>query len=85
MFAIGLGPTVVTSPVDASSVPYGDTLLRYVGAVGDDANPATDPCQGVSIPGGDYSCGNYYFSSDGAGLNAVFQQIASRVFTRLAK
>lgn len=85
MFAIGLGPTVVTSPLDASSVPYGDTLLRYVGAVGDDANPATDPCLGVTYPGTDYSCGNYYFSSTGSGLNAVFQQIASRVFTRLAK
>ncbi len=85
MFAIGLGPTVVTSPVDGSGVAYGDTLLRYVGAVGDDGDPGTDPCSTVTYPGTDYNCGNYYFSSTGSGLNAVFQQIASRVFTRLAK
>ena len=85
MFAIGLGPTVVTSPLDGSGVAYGDTLLRYVGAVGDDGDPATDPCSSVTYPGSDYNCGNYYFSSTGTGLTSVFKQIASRVFTRLTK
>jgi len=85
MFAIGLGDTVVNAPLDSGGNPYGDTLLRYVGAVGDDGDPSTDPCTSVAINGAGYSCGNYYFSASGAGLNSVFQQIASRVFTRLAK
>ncbi len=92
MFAIGMGRTVVndftppkTSFSDDNGVPYGDAFLRYAGAVGDDGDPSTDPCAGVPINASGYSCGNYYFSSSGSGLDAVFNQIASRVFTRLAK
>jgi hypothetical protein len=68
----------------------GDALLRYIAAVGDDGNPETDPCSGVALSdppltsGNDsYSCGNYFFSEFGTGLNAVFESIASRIFTRI--
>lgn len=30
-----------------------------------------------------YNCGNYYFTEFGSGLNAVFESIASRIFTRI--
>lgn len=31
------------------------------------------------------SCGNYFSATDGAALEAVFNQIASRLFTRLSQ
>jgi Flp pilus assembly protein TadG len=85
MFGIGLGGTVVGNPVDSGGVSFGDTLLRYIGAVGDDGNPATDPCSGVAKNSGGYDCGNYYFTPNGAGLDNVFTQIASRIYTRLTR
>ena len=95
IFAIGLGKSVVentTTPRDA-----GDSLLKYVANVGLDGDPdptppggTTDPCYGIPAPSltsgnDDYSCGNYYFSESGTGLNAVFEAIASRIFTRLTQ
>ena len=73
IFAIGLG--------NASANPDGGALLRYIAAVGDDGDPATDPCQGIT----DYNewCGNYYHSPTGSELDQVFADIASRLFTRL--
>lgn len=85
MFGIGLGGTVVGNPVDAGGASFGDTLLRYIGAVGDDGNPATDPCSGTAKDTGGYDCGNYYFTPDGVGLDNVFTQIASRIYTRLTR
>jgi hypothetical protein len=96
IFAIGLGRSVVENP---SSVPEdaGDSLLKYVANVGLDGDPdptppggTTDPCFGIPAPSltegnDDYSCGNYYFSESGTGLNAVFEAIASRIFTRLTQ
>jgi hypothetical protein len=89
IYAIGLGRLVVNfsfGPADA-----GDSTLRYIAAVGDDGDATTDPCLGVSVPspltaGNDsYNCGNYYFSEFGTGLTAVFDSIASRLFTRLTQ
>lgn len=85
MFGIGLGSTVVGNPVDSGGTPFGDTLLRYVGAVGDDGNPASDPCSSVTLNAAGYNCGNYYFTPNGSGLDMVFTQIASRIYTRLTK
>ncbi len=80
IFSIGLGNLVLkVKPPDTK--PAGGALLRYVAAVGDDGDPTTDPCAGIS----DYRqwCGNYYFSPTGSGLDRVFEDIASRLFTRL--
>ena len=88
MFAIGLSQTVINSKdTNSPAIPYGDRFLRYVGAVGDDGDPATDACSAIAYPTttDDYDCGNYYFSEYGTGLDAVFQQIASRVFTRITR
>lgn len=81
IFTIGLGPDVLRNNGEVNNLPYGASLLRYVAAVGDDGNPATDPCQDES----DFTqwCGNYYYSPSGAELNRVFEAIASRIFTRI--
>ena len=44
--------------------------------------PTTDPFCSPD-PGIATSCGNYYFSPDGSGLVQVFEDIASRIFTRI--
>jgi hypothetical protein len=93
MFAVGLGQEVETP--DNDGVPYGDALLRYVATAGIDYTAADpNPCSTALVPypskGGDgkyhtYSCGNYFFSESGTDLLTIFDQIASRVFTRIAK
>lgn len=82
IFSIGLGPSILGLDVDQSA-PYGGYMLRYIAAVGDDGDPATDLCAGI----GDYTqnCGNYYYAAAGANLSDVFEAIASRIFTRLTK
>jgi hypothetical protein len=81
IFSIGLGEDV-TSYAEGGDPDQGEKLMRYVAAVGDDGDPATDPC--ASTPSGD-DCGNYYFVLDPSGgqLLAVFEAIASRIFTRI--
>jgi Flp pilus assembly protein TadG len=90
IYAIGLGQQVVAGS-DGGDVDAGDRLLRYIAAAGDDGDPETDPCSAVAVPNLDplqndsYNCGNYFFSEFGTGLTAVFESIASRIFTRLTK
>ena len=87
IFTIGLGEGVIDTSNEVSGLPYGTALLRYIGAVGDDGDPATDPCIPYWEDAADWEewCGNYYFSPEGNQLSAVFQDIASRVFTRLTR
>jgi Flp pilus assembly protein TadG len=82
IFTIGLG-NQVTDVTDTAGVPYGAALLRFIAAVGDDGNPATDPCLGIS----DYtvSCGNYFWAEHGTNLQKIFSAIYSRIFTRLTE
>ncbi len=82
IFTIGLGSLVTDNPDDISEPRAGEFFLRYAAAAGDDGNPATDPCN--PDPGKGKSCGNYYFSPTGAGLIKVFEDIASRIFTRIS-
>ncbi len=82
IFTIGLGSFVTDNPDDPNEPRAGELFLRYAAAAGDDGNPATDPCS--PDPGKGKSCGNYYFSPTGAGLIKVFEDIASRIFTRIA-
>jgi hypothetical protein len=91
VFTIGLGEELIndtqchlpTYP-GGCEVNQGEELLRYLAAIGDDADPSTDPCND-SVPPANIgeSCGNYYFSPTGTGLIQVFEAIASRIFTRI--
>jgi len=85
MFAIGLGDGVLDTTNEVDGKPYGTALLRYIAAVGDDGNADTDLCRNYWEDAGDWEewCGNYYFSPEGDQLSAVFEDIASRIFTRL--
>jgi Flp pilus assembly protein TadG len=85
MFGIGLGGTVVGNPKDSGGASFGDSLLRYIGAVGDDKKPGTDDCASVTKDAAGYSCGNYYFTPNGLGLDQIFNQIAGRIYTRLTR
>jgi len=79
------GPPVVCVPYAGS--PYvdpdtgypngGEQFLRYVAAVGDDGNAATDPCTGAPLGA---QCGNYYFVPQGNGLAETYLHIANRLF-----
>jgi hypothetical protein len=86
IFTIGLGDAMINNTCDPSygtcDSDLGEELMRYIAAVGDDTNPATDPCASVAS-GTTPGCGNYYFSPTGAGLLKVFEAIASRIFTRI--
>jgi Flp pilus assembly protein TadG len=88
VFTIGLGSGVLDNgcsrgTCEASNRPYGASLLRYIAAVGysGDPDPVNDPCKGIS----DYTkwCGNYYYAPQGPQLSRIFEDIASRIFTRL--
>jgi Flp pilus assembly protein TadG len=85
MFSIGLGNAVFDAGTEIHGTPYGDTLLRYVAAVGDDGDPGTDPCNGVARDALGYTCGNYYYIKDATGLTDVFDQIASKIYTRITQ
>jgi hypothetical protein len=87
IFTVGLGNGVLDTTNEANSLPYGTALLRYIAAVGDDTDPTTDPCDEFWDDQDEWQewCGNYYFSPEGDQLVTVFQDIASRVFTRLAR
>jgi len=87
IFTIGLGDLVTENTTcDGAAYPGGcqpdaaERLLRFIAAIGDDGNPATDDCDGVGVG---ISCGNYYFAQEGFDLEAVFEAIASRIFTRI--
>jgi hypothetical protein len=80
VFAIGLGDQVLRT-YSPDPDPHGAKLLRYVAAVGDDGDPNSDPCVGRAW---NEWCGNYYFSPTGNELDLVFEDIASRIFTRIA-
>ncbi|NPV84809.1 MAG: VWA domain-containing protein [Anaerolineae bacterium] len=76
IYVIGLG--------DAGDVigtePIGELFLRYMAAVGDDGDRTTDPCHGVANK---RKCGNYYYAPTGNQLLPIFEDIASRIYTRI--
>jgi hypothetical protein len=78
IYTIGFGNAVV---------PYGEPLLRYMAAVGDDGNRETDPCKDVNgIPlASKKSCGQYYFAPTGNDLLPIFENIASRIYTKISE
>jgi Flp pilus assembly protein TadG len=88
MFTVGLGNGVLDTTNEVNGIPYGGALLRYIARVGylGDPDPANDPCLEADLAG-DYTewCGNYYFSPTGNQLVKIFEDIASRIFTRLVQ
>ncbi|HWQ46277.1 MAG TPA: VWA domain-containing protein [Longilinea sp.] len=77
IYSIGLGLAGGTCGVTVAS---SELLLRYMAAVGDDGNRDTNPCLGVASC---TACGQYYYSQGGSGLQGIFEDIASRIYTRL--
>lgn len=72
IYSIGLG----------DAISYGESLLRYMAAVGDDGDRNTDPCRNTPAK---RSCGNYYYAATGDALLPVFEDIASRIYTRITQ
>ena len=78
IFTIGLGDAVVS--YDRGGDPtVGGELLQFIAAVADE-QPWDDPC---SAKGPKDDCGNYYFVEDVSELDGVFEEIASRIYTKL--
>jgi hypothetical protein len=73
IYSIGLGGGVGTT---------GETILRYMAAVGDDGDRQTDPCRGKSAG---TNCGQYYYAPTGDQLLPIFEDIATRIYTRISE
>jgi len=87
IFSIGLGNQVLAYDAGSGDIAHGVALLRYAAATGDDGDPSTDLCADLYDNVSEWRewCGNYYFDAQGDGLLRVFEDIASRIFTRLAR
>jgi len=82
IFSIGLGDVVKTNAMGVVTESYGEDLLRYMAAVGDDGDRDTDPCASITYK---TSCGQYYYAPSGDELLPIFEEIASRIYTRISK
>jgi hypothetical protein len=86
IFTIGLGAQVINTAYGDPDA--GEQLLRYVAGVGFDGYPdpnfagIADEC--LTAPSAT-DCGNYFFAPSGAQLIQIFEEIASRIFTRLVQ
>ncbi|MBL8095518.1 MAG: VWA domain-containing protein [Anaerolineales bacterium] len=78
IYSIGFGRAIGIPP------RIGENVLRYMAAVGDDGDRNTDPCADQSAPPL-ASCGNYYYAPDAGALGPVFEDIASKLYTRLTR
>jgi hypothetical protein len=90
IFTIGMGRQFLIDTLDDDGKPYGATLLRYIASVGDDGVPdfdeGRDQCKTKYVPGQyEEDCGNYFFIENVLELPEVFEKIASRIFTRIAR
>ena len=81
IFTIGLGAVVKESGGVVTDT-YGEDLLRYMAAVGDDGDRTTDPCATVDPK---ESCGQYYYAPSGEELLPIFEEIANRIYTRISQ
>jgi hypothetical protein len=68
--------------LDSSSVTAGEYLLRYMSDVGDDGDRETQAC--ASKPAGK-DCGQYYHAPNEDQLLPIFENIASRIYTRITQ
>jgi hypothetical protein len=76
------GNDVAVYSIGLGAVSLGEPLLRYIASVGDDGDRTTDPCR--TTPGF-RSCGQYYYTSESSQLVEIFEDIASRIYTRITQ
>jgi hypothetical protein len=75
IYSIGLGESLAMEL-------YGEPLLRYMAAVGDDGAREPDPCETTAKF---TKCGQYYFAPSGLHLMPIFEDIATRIYTKIAQ
>ncbi|MEW6505671.1 MAG: Tad domain-containing protein [Chloroflexota bacterium] len=76
------GNDVAVYSIGLGAVSLGEPLLRYIAAVGDDGDRTTDPC--ATTPA--YrSCGQYYYTNNPEDLVPIFEDIATRIYTRITQ
>jgi hypothetical protein len=80
IYSIGLGGAGNT-PSGASG-PIGEYLLRYAAAVGDDGERTPDPCATAATK---TNCGQYYYAPSGNELSEIFNDISTRIYSRLTQ
>ena len=92
MYTIGFGPKVISA--SSGRADAGERLLRYIADVGDDGDLETAPCGSDfywddvvvdPIPNLGEQCGNYYYAPNAAALEDIFEDIASRIFSRITQ
>ena len=74
------GNDVAVYSIGLGAVGLGEPLLRYIAAVGMDGDRTTDPCRNTAPF---RSCGHYYYTSEASQLVEIFEDIATRIYTRL--
>jgi hypothetical protein len=83
IYAIGLGEAgtdIYYQGVNKGAI--GEQLLRYMAAVGDDGDRTTDPCRNQPKR---TDCGQYYYAPSGDRLLPIFEDIATRIYTRITE
>ena len=75
IYAIGLG-----DGIGQGTGVIGEDLLRYMAAVGDDGDRTTDLCSSTAHR---QDCGQYYYAPTGDALLPIFEDIATRIYTRI--
>ena len=75
------GDDIAIYSIGLGDIGYVSTkFLRYMALIGIEGRRDTiDPCVGKSD---DTWCGQYYYASGGSDLTPIFEDIASRIFTR---
>ncbi len=77
-----LGENIILYSIGLGSASAGESLLRYMGNVGDEGSRANDQC--ASAPPL-RACGNYYYAPSASYLNQIFESIANRIFTKISR
>lgn len=76
------GNDVAVYTIGLGAVSLGEPLLRYIAAVGQDGDRTTDACRGIAPF---RSCGQYYYTSNPEDLVPIFEDIATRIYTRITQ
>jgi len=77
-----LGEDIILYAIGLGAASNGEALLRYMANVGDDGLRANDPCAGAAPL---TNCGNYYYAPSAAYLDQIFENIATRIFTKISR
>lgn len=76
------GEDMVIYAVGLDAARAGADILRYMANLGEDGLRETDSCTSFSPT---QNCGNYYYAPTGAYLDQIFENIASRIFTKISR